>query len=209
MKKIFFSLVVAAGYLFAADNAAAAIAVIGTPNPSNQMLIQFDGATLTLNRDFSVYGLTIQLAQNSDTGVLRLNNWNSVYLIPDVGPIDGFTITSVNQGSVISGGSTYNVNQSGLALPSNNYFGFKYGMGLSASPVYHYGWVNLTVSGTGSNAALTLNSAAINTIAGESILAGQTAVTAVPEPRMWMPSLVLVLGVAFRRRRSRSKAMVV
>jgi hypothetical protein len=62
---------------------------------------------------------------------------------------------------------------------------------------------------TYSSGLLTLNSAAINTIAGESILAGQTAVTAVPEPGMWVPSLVLVLGVAFRRRRSRSKASVV
>ena len=33
--------------------------------------------------------------------------------------------------------------------------------------------------------------------------------TSVPEPGMWLPSLLLVMGVAFRRRRPRSKATVV
>ena len=40
-------------------------------------------------------------------------------------------------------------------------------------------------------------------------LATVASATSVPEPGMWLPSLLLVMGVAFRRRRPRSKATVV
>ncbi len=195
MKKIFTSLVVAVGYFLAADNAAAAISVLPTPNTSSQIFLTFDGANLTVSN----IGYALRMGYDMEMNRIALGDYNSSY------SEDGFTPGSVSAEIVISSNLTYDGNYYSSTLPNSAYYGFKYGTGSGSSIQYHYGWVNLTVS----NGALTLNSAAINTIAGESILAGQTAVTAVPEPGMWMPSLVLVLGVAFRRRRSRSKATVV
>jgi hypothetical protein len=117
----------------------------------------------------------------------------------------GFTAAPITDGRLINSATGYGNSLFYSGSLNNTYVGFQYDRGTENAPSSHYGWMNFTYSG----GLLTLNSAAINTIAGESILAGQTAVTAVPEPRMWMPSLVLVLGVAFRRRRSRSKATVV
>jgi MYXO-CTERM domain-containing protein len=80
------------------------------------------------------------------------------------------------------------------------YYGFKYATGEISAPVFYYGWVNLTV---GSGNLLTLNSAAIHTTPGASLMAGQTTTTAVPEPGAWVPSVLLVLAGALRRRRPR------
>ena len=199
MKKIFTSLVVVAGYFFAADNAAAAISVLAATT-SNDIFLKFNGTSLSVS---NASGYSLGLYYDSDMNDGGLFAWNRLF--PLLKNDDGFTALPVSHGVSISSSLDYSNSYFDSSLPDNSYYGFIYDASLNASPVYHYGWVNLTVS----NGALTLNSAAINTIAGESILAGQTAVTAVPEPRMWMPSLVLVLGVAFRRRRSRSKATVV
>jgi len=199
MNKIFISLVVAVGYFLAADNAAAAIAVIATPASSNQSrYLIFDGITLgviTSNTPDNTYKFVF-----SKVGEFSLGKTSS-----DNNGNGGFTAAPITDGSLINSTTGYGDSLFYSGSLNNTYIGFQYDRGTANAPSSHYGWMNFTYSG----GLLTLNSAAINTIAGESILAGQTQVTAVPEPGMWVPSLVLVLGVAFRRRRSRSKASVV
>jgi hypothetical protein len=199
MNKIFISLVVAVGYFLAADNAAAAIAVIATPASSNQSrYLIFDGITLgviTSNTPDNTYKFVFSKVGEFSLGkTSSLNNGNG-----------GFTAAPITDGSLINSATGYGNSLFYSGSLNNTYIGFQYDRGTANAPSSHYGWMNFTYSG----GLLTLNSAAINTIAGESILAGQTQVTAVPEPGMWVPSLLLVLGVAFRRRRSRSKASVV
>ena len=199
MKKIFTSLVVAAGYFLAVNTAAAAISAITTPTSSNQdRYLIFDGTTLGViasNSPVNTYKFVF-----SKVGDFYLGKTSS-----DNNGNGGFTAAPITDGSLINSATGYGNSLFYSGSLNNTYVGFQYDRGTENAPSSHYGWMNFTYSG----GLLTLNSAAINTIAGESILAGQTAVTAVPEPRMWMPSLVLVLGVAFRRRRSRSKATVV
>ena len=199
MEKIFTSLVVSAGYLFVVNTAAAAISAITTPTSSNQdRYLIFDGTNLGViasNSPVNTYKFVF-----SKVGDFYLGKTSS-----DNNGNGGFTAAPITDGSLINSATGYGNNLSYSGSLNNTYFGFQYDRGTENAPSSHYGWMNFTYSG----GLLTLNSAAINTIAGESILAGQTAVTAVPEPGMWMPSLVLVLGVAFRRRRSRSKATVV
>ena len=199
MKKIFTSLVVAAGCFFAADHAAAAISSLAATS-SNDIYLKFNGTALSVSNSS---GYSLYLYYDSFMNDGGLFAWNRLF--PLLKNDDGFTAVPVSQGYSISSGLDYGNSYFDSSLPDSSYYGFLYDASLNASPIYHYGWVNLTYS----SGLLTLNSAAINTIAGESILAGQTQVTAVPEPGMWVPSLVLVLGVAFRRRRSRSKASVV
>ena len=199
MKKIFFSLVVAAGYFLAVNTAAAAISALAATS-NNDIYLKFNGTALSVSNSS---GYSLGLYYDSDMNDGGLFAWNRLF--PLLKNDDGFTALPVSHGVSISSSLDYGNSSFNSSLSASSYYGFLYDASLNASPIYHYGWVNLTVN----NGALTLNSAAINTIPGESILAGQTAVTAVPEPRMWMPSLVLVLGVAFRRRRSRSKATVV
>jgi hypothetical protein len=199
MNKIFISLVVAVGYFLAADNAAAAIAVIATPASSDQSrYLIFDGITLGViasNTPVNTYKFVFSKVGDFSLGKTSSdNNGNG-----------GFTAAPITDGSLINSATGYGNSLFYSGSLNNTYIGFQYDRGTANAPSSHYGWMNFTYSG----GLLTLNSAAINTIAGESILAGQTAVTAVPEPGMWVPSLVLVLGVAFRRRRSRSKASVV
>jgi len=199
MNKIFISLVVAVGYFLAADNAAAAISVIATPASSNQSrYLIFDGITLgviTSNTPDNTYKFVFSKVGEFSLGkTSSLNNGNG-----------GFTAAPITDGSLINSATGYGNSLFYSGSLNNTYIGFQYDRGTANAPSSHYGWMNFTYSG----GLLTLNSAAINTIAGESILAGQTQVTAVPEPGMWVPSLLLVLGVAFRRRRSRSKASVV
>lgn len=202
MKKILTGLVVVAGFFFAVNNSAdAAISVITTPASTNgsRIYLKFDGTALIIT-DNSGYSLRIDYSSTN----ISLGDRNSIYTG------DGFTATgSVVLGTAISSDLTYSGNYFSSSLPTSASYGFKYGTGLVGAPVFHYGWVNLTASGSGITRSLTLNSAAINTTPGQSILAGQTAVTAVPEPGMWVPSLLLVVGVAFRWRRPRSKATVV
>ena len=190
---------VAVGYFLAADNAAAAIAVIATPASSNQSrYLIFDGITLgviTSNTPDNTYKFVF-----SKVGEFSLGKTSS-----DNNGNGGFTAAPITDGSLINSTTGYGDSLFYSGSLNNTYIGFQYDRGTANAPSSHYGWMNFTYSG----GLLTLNSAAINTIAGESILAGQTQVTAVPEPGMWVPSLVLVLGVAFRRRRSRSKASVV
>ena len=199
MNKTFISLVVAVGYFLAADNAAAAIAVIATPASSNQSrYLIFDGITLgviTSNTPDNTYKFVF-----SKVGEFSLGKTSS-----DNNGNGGFTAAPITDGSLINSATGYGNSLFYSGSLNNTYIGFQYDRGTANAPSSHYGWMNFTYS----SGLLTLNSAAINTIAGESILAGQTQVTAVPEPGMWVPSLVLVLGVAFRRRRSRSKASVV
>ena len=199
MNKIFISLVVAVGYFLAADNAAAAISVIATPASSNQSrYLIFDGITLgviTSNTPDNTYKFVF-----SKVGEFSLGKTSS-----DNNGNGGFTAAPITDGSLINSATGYGNSLFYSGSLNNTYIGFQYDRGTANAPSSHYGWMNFTYSG----GLLTLNSAAINTIAGESILAGQTQVTAVPEPGMWVPSLLLVLGVAFRRRRSRSKASVV
>ena len=197
MNKIFISLVVAVGYFLAADNAAAAIAVIATPASSNQSrYLIFDGITLEVipsNTPVNTYKFVFSKVGDFSLGKTSSpNNGNG-----------GFTAAPITDGSLINSATGYGNSLFYSGSLNNTYIGFQYDRGTANAPSSHYGWMNFTYS----SGLLTLNSAAINTIAGESILAGQTAVTAVPEPGMWVPSLVL--GVAFRRRRSRSKASVV
>jgi hypothetical protein len=180
----------------AVGNANAAISVIATPTSTNggRIYLKFNGTDLTIG-DNSGYTLRIDY---QSTNVINLGDRNSIYTG------DGFTSTGpVVQGTAISSDLTYNGNGSS-ALPTSAYYGFKYGTGLATSPLFHYGWVNLTASGSSPNKILTLNSAAINTTAGESILAGQTTATAVPEPGTFFPSALLVMGALLRRRRGRA-----
>jgi hypothetical protein len=199
MKKIFTSLVVAAGYFLAVNTAAAAISAITTPTSSNQdRYLIFDGTTLGViasNTPVNTYKFVF-----SKVGDFYLGKTSS-----DNNGNGGFTAAPITDGSLINSATGYGNSLFYSGSLNNTYVGFQYDRGTENAPSSYYGWMNFTYNG----GLLTLNSAAINTIPGESILAGQTAVTAVPEPRMWMPSLVLVLGVAFRRRRSRSKATVV
>ena len=193
---------VAAGCFLAADNAAAAISAITIPTSSNQArFLIFDGTTLGViasNTPVNTYKFVF-----SKVGDFYLGKTSS-----DNNGNGGFTAAPITDGSLINSATGYGNSLFYSGSLNNTYFGFQYDRGTESVPSSHYGWMNFTYS----SGLLTLNSAAINTIAGESILAGQTAVTAVtavPEPGMWAPSLVLVLGVAFRRRRSRSKASVV
>lgn len=195
MKKIFINLVLATGFLLATDNAAAAIARITTPVSitDDTIYLKYDGTNLIVS-DGSSYVLRMSGFVFMDADIY-LGDHNSNYTG------DGFTPGSVSADTIISSSLTYNGNYSSSTLPNSAYYGFKYGTGSDQSPQYHYGWVNLTMSSTGSSATLTLNSAAINTTPGESILAGQTAV---PEPSTFIPAAVLVAGALLRRRRPRS-----
>ena len=177
----------------AVGKANAAISVIATPTSTNggRIYLQFNGTVLTIGNN-NGYSLRIDY---QSTGVISLGDRNSTYTG------DGFTATgSVVQGTAISSDLTYSGNFTS-ALPTSAYYGFKYGTGVADSPVFYYGWANLTASGSSPNKILTLNSAAINTTAGESILAGQTTATAVPEPGTFLPAALLVMGAFLRRRR--------
>jgi MYXO-CTERM domain-containing protein len=180
------------GLGLAVDNATAAISAITNPTNNNQMFLEFDGTNLIVPNNVG-YALAMFFDEGNFLLSLAVNN--SSY------NADGFTQGVVSAGTVISSSLTYNDNYNSQSLPNTQYYGFAYGTGSGSSIQYHYGWVNLTVSGSGSSETLTLNSAAINTAAGESILAGQTTATAVPEPGTFLPAALLVAGAFLRRRR--------
>jgi multisubunit Na+/H+ antiporter MnhB subunit len=183
----------------AVDNATAAISAITNPTSNNQMFLQFDGTNLTVSNNINnISGYALQIQYDDEQYMIVLTNYNKDW------NADGFTQGVVSAGTVISSSLTYISNYMSQSLPNTQYYGFAYGTGLDQSPQYHYGWVNLTVSGSGFNGTLTLNSAAINTTAGESILAGQTTATAVPEPGTLLPAAALVAGALLRRRRGRA-----
>ena len=104
MKKIFTSLVVAAGYFLAADNAAAAIAVIATPVSSNQArYLIFDGTTLGViasNTPSNTYKFVF-----SKVGDLFLGKTSS-----DNNGNGGFTAAPITDGSLINSATGYGNN---------------------------------------------------------------------------------------------------
>ena len=103
MKKIFFSLVGAAGCFLAADHAAAAISVLGTPNTGNQIFLKFDGANLTVSNT----GYVLRLGYDGGDNELSLGRHN----VGSLGYIgDGFTPGSVSAETVISSNLTYDGN---------------------------------------------------------------------------------------------------
>jgi hypothetical protein len=218
-KKIFTGLVTATVYFLDTHNAAAAIAIVTTPvsvESNDRTYLNFDGTTLAIGSNNIGYKLQMRLQRDEMGDVIFLTKHNDTFGYSG----DGFTFAIAE--TVISSALAYNGDlfTSAPYHVSSFYYGFKYGTGSGGSIQYHYGWVNLTVDLSGgtftspySRGTLTVNSAAINTISGESILAGQTAVTAVPEPGMWVPSSLLVCGgvyVRFIRRhrapRSRGKS---
>ncbi len=176
----------------AVDNATAAISAITNPTSSDFVIgLKFDGINLTVSSNDGYY---LRMTSMQGDLILDANDPND----PPYNA-DRFTPGVVSAGAVISSSLNFGfyISQS---LPNTQYYGFAYGTGSGQSPKYHYGWVNLTVS----NDAITLNSAAINTAAGESILAGQTTATAVPEPGTLLPAAALVAGALLRRRRGRA-----
>jgi hypothetical protein len=209
MKKIFTSLVVAAGLTSFAGSAKAAILNLSgaageglsgalpfsTPSQtdSRSIVIAFDGTSFKFGR----YAVSV----------------NSDWIITTPDSMDGFRVDANPSYTITSSPIVFGVTIDSTLGFTNNIFisesfsNAYYGLAYQAGGNFNYGWLKLSYDADGYDA--TLVAGGMNTTLNESILAGQTAVTAVPEPRMWMPSLVLVLGVAFRRRRSRSKATVV
>ena len=93
------------------------------------------------------------------------------------------------------------VGQSGWEIGDTGYFGFRF---TNAGGV-HYGWGELTFTGSPSGAGFTLNEAWYNDVVGESIIVGATAV---PEPETVALGLgALALGAAGLRRWRKSKAV--
>ena len=175
----------------ALDNATAAISAI-SGFAANPAYLGFDGTNFLIMPDLDVYVLYFENYINISLGIQDItgeSNYNA----------HGFTLEAVSVGTVISSSLSYGQYTS-PSLPNNQYFGFAYGTGSVQSPQYHYGWVNVTASDN----YLIVNSAAINTIPGESILAGQTTATAVPEPGTVIPAARLGAGAILRRRRPRS-----
>ena len=165
-----------------------------TPSQTNNaIVIAFDGTSFNFGKlNVSVNNnWTIYPPSSADDFTVAAN---SSYTITSSPIVFGATIDSTL-------GFTNDLSRNDSF--SNAYYGLKYQAGSN----FNYGWLKLSYDAVGYDA--TLVAGGMNTTLNESILAGQTAVTAVPEPGMWMPSLVLVLGVAFRRRRSRRTAFVV
>jgi len=198
MGKLLTSLSVAAGLIIFIGKASAAISSIGASAiPYNDTgFLLFDGTTLSVSTVSPTYALRFAVFAMMGPAEFALGDYNSGYAG------DGFTLASVNPDSAINSGLAYSGNINRLPLPQNSYYGFRYAVGSADTPSYHYGWANFTANGTD----LILNAAAINTTAGEPILAGQTTTSAVPEPGAWLPSALLVFGAVIRRRRSRSTA---
>jgi hypothetical protein len=192
------ALAIALGLGLAVDKAAAAIVVLPTPDTNENIYLKFDGANLTVSS--TGYVLRMNYIDMMSLSYISLGSHNNTFSYSG----DGFTPGSVSAETLISSSLTYNPSNVLSTLPNSDYYGFKYGTGSGSSIQYHYGWVNLTFSGSGASATFTLNSAAINTTAGESILAGQTTATAVPEPGTLLPAAALVAGALLRRRRGRA-----
>jgi hypothetical protein len=200
MKKLLTTIAVAAGLATSLENAAATIVLMSpAPFTGEQNFLQFNTTSLSLSPSNSPgvgYVLRLDWSRSimNYEYQLALGAWNSNY------SNSGFTQDPIIANSVVNNASTYVEYQVTTNEPNGAYYGFKYATGEISAPVFYYGWVNLTA---GSDNQLTLNSAAINTTAGASILAGQTTSTAVPEPGSWVPSVLLVLAGALRRRRPR------
>lgn len=79
------------------------------------------------------------------------------------------------------------------AMFADRYYGIRYDTGGG----YQYGWINLS---TGPSGAL-IHGIAFNTVTGEDILAGQTAI---PEPSAYAATLSLLASVAVCGRRRRA-----
>jgi hypothetical protein len=196
MKKLLTTIAVAAGLATSLENAAATIVLMSpAPFTGEQNFLQFNTTSLSLSPSNSPgVGYVLRLDWSSRDNQLALGAHSSSY------SNSGFTPGPVIANSVVNSALTYDGNYYTSSEPNGAYYGFKYATGEISAPVFYYGWVNLTA---GSDNQLTLNSAAINTTAGASILAGQTTSTAVPEPGSWVPSVLLVLAGALRRRRPR------
>ncbi|MGA2052313.1 MAG: hypothetical protein ABSH19_03270 [Opitutales bacterium] len=95
--------------------------------------------------------------------------------LPDIGFTRGY----------VGNGRTH-FSATGNLTIGNQYIGFEFGI----NGQYHYGWANITISSTGQG--VTINDWAYNSIAGQSIQAGQ-----VPEPSQAAIGLgLLALGAA-------------